>query len=271
MGAYTPVGDLVTISVCYVMLVLMFFSYNKDNRSFRIFLSIVVMLLAAAHTNIVVHILAGKPETVEAGFGMRCVFHALLYWVFALFSVYIGEVTRLERSVWRRFLIGSTILFLGLTILDIVFTVRGSMIFEAQTDTIRTTGYVNTFPAGYVAYVAFLLVMLYYVRNILYRKVMLGFYGTMAVSFIVNLIQGLLGETSFTVATFLFPVLGMFYIMHSNPYDAHLGAMDVRAFEDAIRRYYERKREFLFVSLYKLFRQTGFTFLTSYLLQIRHL
>ena len=49
-GSYTPVGDLVTIAVCFVILILLFCSFIKRTRSFRIFLMIVGLLLVSAMT-----------------------------------------------------------------------------------------------------------------------------------------------------------------------------------------------------------------------------
>ena len=56
----------------------------------------------------------------------------------------------------------------------------------------------------------------------------------MAVSFLILLMQGLSGQSSFTVSSFLFPVIAMMYFMHSNPYNVALGALDVRAMEDMV-------------------------------------
>lgn len=59
---------------------------------------------------------------------------------------------------------------------------------------------------------AIIVLLLIRVRSRLYKRVMRGFYGAMAISFTVLLIQGLFGQTSFTVSTFLYPVVAMFYI-----------------------------------------------------------
>ena len=75
---------------------------------------------------------------------------------------------------------------------------------------------------------------LFYVRKRLYRRVMLGFYGTMAISFLILFLAGRQGQESFTVVTFLYPVIAMFYIMHSTPYDATLGAIDSRALQEEL-------------------------------------
>ena len=59
--------------------------------------------------------------------------------------------------------------------------------------------------------------------------------------------QGLSGKTSFTVATFMFPVIGMFYVMHSNPYDVEIGAVDATALKDAVHYNYTKDKDFVYI------------------------
>ena len=105
---------------------------------------------------------------------------------------------------------------------------------------------------------AIIVLLLIRVRSRLYKRVMRGFYGAMAISFTVLLIQGLFGQTSFTVSTFMYPVVAMFYIMHSNPYDAVLGAIDSGALSNYVHYHYEKHRDFVFMSLYmRQFHEEG--------------
>ena len=100
--------------------------------------------------------------------------------------------------------------------------------------------------------------MLVRVRNRLFRRVMLGFYSCMAVSFLMLALQQLNGQVSYTVGTFLYPVIAMFYVMHSTPYDAMLGAIDSGALGSMVRYSYERKKDFIFMSLYlRQFHEEG--------------
>lgn len=79
---------------------------------------------------------------------------------------------------------------------------------------------------------------------------MFGFYGTIAISLMVLVLQGIKHQSSFTVSTLLLPVIAMMYVMHSNPYDALLGANDITAMQDYVQYCYEKKLSFIFMSLY---------------------
>lgn len=48
---YSPAADIVVSSICLVMIVLVVFSYISRTRSFRLFLSMVCLVLAAAWTD----------------------------------------------------------------------------------------------------------------------------------------------------------------------------------------------------------------------------
>lgn len=250
LTGYSPVGDLTVVSVCLVMIILLVFSYVRKSRSFKVFLSIVGLLIAAAYTNVAFHMMVERiePRQYPVAYTFRCLYHALLFLIFVMYVVYIGEVTRLE-SEKRTVFVGLAIaIFITVVGIDVVDTLQGTSLRITE-DGVRFQQR-SVFIFGYMAFVAVIIVMMFMVRKRLYKRVMLGFYGTMAVSFSVLLIQGIYRQSSFTVDTFMFPAIAMFYIMHSNPYDVALGAIDSRALEDTVRYNYEKKRSFAFMSLY---------------------
>lgn len=247
---YYPVGDIVVMSICIVMMVLMFFSYNRKSRSFRIFLGIIGMVELSAGANVTFNMLAqtGQAVFVPAINAIRCFYHACLFAIFVLYVVYIIDVTRLEKEKSRKYLIATAVIYLVVMTVDVVGTARGitAVVSEGGVE-YQTRG---IFFYGYVAFVGLIAILMASIRNRLYRKVMLSFYGTMAISFMMLLLQGVSQQSSFTVATFLYPVIAMFYIMHSNPYDAKSGAMDSRSMDDLVNYNDRNKIDFLFMSLY---------------------
>jgi EAL domain-containing protein (putative c-di-GMP-specific phosphodiesterase class I) len=62
--------------------------------------------------------------------------------------------------------------------------------------------------------------------------------------------QGLSNQASYTVSSLMLPVIAVMYVMHANPYDAMLGTNDVNAMQDYIKNCYERKQDFIFMSLF---------------------
>ena len=248
--SYSPVGDLVVVSVCFVMLILMLFSYNRRTRAFKIFLSVVGMLIVAAYADVAFNMLAIANSTryLTLVKVLRCVYHGALFMIFFLYVEYICEVTQLSRKRWLRNTIIAGVILLVVVGVDIYDTARGTSV--SLQDNQLSFHNRSVFAYGYLAYVAMILVLMTAVRKRLYHRVMMGFYGTMAVSFGILLLQGHHGQSSFTVATFMYPAIGMFYIMHASPYDAALGSIDSRGLEDMVRYNLANHREFGFLSLY---------------------
>ena len=245
---YTPVGDLITVAVCFVILALIYFSYMRKSSAFRVFMTIIFTLILSAVLDVTYNYLAFRLGAAPVVYAFRCLFHAALFTVFFLFTLYITEVTRLSRPLTIRILLGAFAVLILIVAVDIYSSVQG--LASASSSTALSTQGHLVFIIGYLLFAGTDLVLLAVVRHRLYKWVMFGFYASVALSFSVLLLQRLIGGgSSFTVATFLFPVIAMFYIMHSSPYDAQLGAIDSAAFADKVRESYERKKPFIFMSL----------------------
>ena len=246
MPTFSPVGNITVVTICFVMIILILFSYIRRSHSFRIFLSLVAFLVLAALADILSYSFVGFGADSFV-YTLRCVYHMFLYAIFLGFVLYICEITRLEQKKRIPFMAAAIAIFLIVVGLDIVGTLMA--ILGAGASDVESLERRSVFIFGYAAFMILLVVLILYVRNRLYRRVMQGFYGAMAVSVAVLLLQGINRQSSFTVATFLYPIIAMFYIMHSNAYDAELGAIDRRALEDWVRFNHEKKNEFKFMSL----------------------
>ena len=246
---YTFAGDMAVIAICAVIVILLFTSYVSRTRSFRMFVNILASLVIAAGVNIVYHSLltrndAGLHNLIYA---MRILYQALLYDVFFLFALYITEVTNMERRTARIVAVIAMSLLVGIVGIDVVRTVSGHGFHIAEDGTV--VHHTNLFMIGYVLYVVLLAVLMMRAQNRLYKRVIYGFYGTMAVSVLVRFIQLARNQSSLTTMTFVFPVIAMLYIMHSTPYNVSLGSVDVSAMEEMVRNMYARKAQFIFLSV----------------------
>lgn len=248
-AGYSPIGDLTAVSICVVMACLIYFSYTQKTHSFRVFISLIALIAAAAITNVITYTAAVNGGHMKLANGLRCVFHALLYMVFVHYVIYIISVTRVERpekGVYMGVALGLLVL---MTALEIIFLSQDGGLYIAGDGTVSYRGR-NIFMYGYLSFVALNILLLIRVRNRLFRRVMLGFYSSMAVSFLMLLLQQAYRQNSYTLVSFLYPVIAMFYVMHSTPYDAMLGAIDSSAMGNLVRYAYDRKKDFLFMSLY---------------------
>ena len=248
-AGYSPIGDLTAVSICVVMACLIYFSYTNKTRSFRVFISLIVLIAAAAITNVFTYTVAVHGGYIGLANGLRCAFHALLDLVFVPYVIYIIAVTRVEKPEKGIYFAVAAGLLVLMTVLEAVFVSQDGGLFITGDGTVSYRGR-NMFMYGYLSFVALIILLLIRVRNRLFRRVMLGFYSSMAVSFGILAVQQLFRQNSYTVVTFLYPVIAMFYVMHSTPYDAMMGAIDSSALGNLVRYAYERKKDFVFMSLY---------------------
>jgi len=249
-NSYSPVGSLSAMAICIVIVILLAFSYVTRSKSLHVFLSIVGLLMLTCLSDVLFHTLGlrGDPAFYPLMYGTRFLYHALLFIIFFLFAVYIAIVTNMNPARSRPFLLFAVGVSLGVILFDAITTLSGTG-FRITADDRVDTGF-NIFAVGYGIFALLLVIMLATVRKLLFKRVMRGFYGAVALSFIIELWQGLYRQSSFTVVTFLFPVIAMFYIMHSTPYNAALGAVDSRAMEGFVRFHADKKKSFIFLSLY---------------------
>lgn len=259
---YSPIGDIAVIAMCFVILILIYTSYVSKTRAFFLFNVIIGLIFLAAGSNILYHYELSGITSDEGHFIvylMNFLYHAALYGILYVFVLYIIDVQRLEMSKRRPILIIATVLFF----VSVLFDLRGIVKktgFHINADGTATDGK-NIFPLAYVGFVAIIMYLMIVYRNRIFKQVMRGFYGTMLVAFIIISIQYLNNQSSFTVTTFLFPTIAMLYIIHSNPYNIELGAINITAMEDMIRYSYERKRTLIIMSLYiKEFDEEGKNF-----------
>ena len=243
---YSPVGDIVVMSVCLVMMVLVFFSYFSKTRSSRLFLSIVGLLFLAACADVSFYTLAVRPEHQVMANWLRLVFHILILLIFLYYIAYICEVSHFTKDRPYRWF--ANLVFFTVLLWDTFVTLQGLtfVVDETGISFIRR----GIFIYAYLAFIILCVVLLANVRKLLFHRVMFGFYGTIAISFLVLIIQGISNQSSYTVATLLLPVVAMMYILHSDPYDALLGTNDIKAMQDFVSNNHKKKRDFVFMSLY---------------------
>ena len=247
---YDPSSEITVLAVCFVMFILLLVSFKVRMKSFRIFASMLGMLVLATCADLMLHYLMSlNPDTSRAiVYTLRSVYHILLFCMLHHYVAYTCEATMLGPNSRKPYTRTAKVLLVVFSLADTVgiFTGKtmhiedGAIFFEGSA----------IFAVGYILFVLLLSALLYRVRRRLYRRVMYGFYGVMAVSLILLAAARLRIQSTFTASTFLFPLIAVMYLLHSNPYDALLGANDLRGLHNLIRYISETDQQYLFMSLY---------------------
>ncbi len=247
---YTAASDVTVLAICIVIGILIMTSFVTRTRPFFLFVNMLVSLVLAVLSDMILH--DGYAHTTNGDYTvvyvMRILYHAFLLSLFLLYTFYLIDVIQLKKS--RRIPVSliAGILYISAIAADIITTVTGSG-FHINADGSATSSF-NIFMYGHVAFLILLTYLLLKYRDRIYKKALFGIIGTAFVSLFFLYIQEYYGHTSLTVATFLFPVIALLYILHSNPYDVKTGTINASQFPEAVNYNYLHKRNFYIISLY---------------------
>ena len=249
-GNYSPVGDILVMAICFVCLILMAIAYISKSRTYTIFRLQMGLLVLAAFASMSFHFLLAKVETVPHVLIMLLYasYHSLLYVDLLLYILYIREQMHLGRDTVIHCVIPSIGITIALCVLEFI-SIPLHWGFHIHEDNRISSGG-NIFYFGYPILCTIIIYMLVRYRKRLYKQVMRGVFGSAIVAFVMLAIQQIFNQTSFTIATFLFPLIAVLYMMHSHPYNLEMGAVDASAFEEMVVDQYSRHRKLLFMSLF---------------------
>ncbi|MCR5177427.1 MAG: EAL domain-containing protein [Lachnospiraceae bacterium] len=249
-GNYTPVGDVLVLAICLVFVALIHTAYINRTRNFLYLRDMIVLLFASALADIIFHMLMNLTGVVPNViiYLFRALFHLGLFGNLWLYVLYVKEPLHLEPEVNRRYFVIATCLYALMGLYELLGTLMrwGFYIDEAG----RPHAGFPAFSIGYGLFVLFLLYIVIKNRERVFKQVVRGVVATTGIAILIMVVQQFYGQSSFTAATFLFPIFALLYLVHANPYDLEIGAVNVSAFEELIASSYAQKKELFLMSLF---------------------
>ena len=247
---YTPVGDVLTMALCMVFVVLIRTSYINRTKAFNFLKAIIVLLFGSAITNILYHVLMNHIGSIPNIFiyFFRAAYHLCLFGMLLHYVYYMKEPLHLDEHHDKRYGIIGIVAFIVLSLGEILGVVTRGGFYIDETGTPHL-GF-SIFPFAYIFFLGLIGYILIKYRERVFRQIIQGIFTTIGVSMLIIFVQQIHGQSSFTVATFTFPVIALLYLVHATPYDMESGALSAKAFADYIRTGQKKNREFLLMSLY---------------------
>ncbi|MBO4458283.1 MAG: EAL domain-containing protein [Butyrivibrio sp.] len=251
-NGYSPVGDVLTVTVVIVLAVLIHSAYVKQSNEFRMYKAILLCTLIAAVSNVFFRTNIGRVEEFSHYilYFLRYTTHFSVFSTLALYILYIKSQMKLAEGIGRRFdyvTIGLFLIFAAVDLLGMVFKF-GFCIYDNE----------NIQPGHFISgtgYVVFALIILYilvrYGKNI-YRPVVIALYATLCISLIVVYIEIRYSQKSYAIATLIFPAISVMYLMHSNPYDLQTGSLNADSFEENLNNSLKKNDNLLIFCLHLL-------------------
>ncbi len=247
---YTPVGDVLALAICLVFVGLIHTAYINRTRNFLYLRDMIVLLFVSAISDMVFHMLMNQIGVVPniLIYIARAVFHLGLFGNLWLYVLYVKEPLHLEPDVNRRYFILATVLYALIALYDLLGTMFRFGFYIDDAGTPHTQ--IPAFSLGYALFVLLLIYIVIKHRNRVFKQVVRGVVATVSIAVLIMVIQQLYGQSSFTAATFLFPIFALLYLVHANPYDLEIGTVNESAFEELVADSYTKKKELYLMSLF---------------------
>ena len=176
---YSRMGDVSVIAICCVIFILISTSYIVRNRSYRIFAAMVGFIFLTAFANIGFNemlkqdYVKDNPVIIGILYLLRVLYHTFLFNIFFCFALYTIVVSKMERLKARVYAIIGTLIFAIFVVVDIALTIGGKGFYIAP-DTGEASSGFDVFMIGYAVFVAFIAVLMFRIRKLVYKKVLFG-------------------------------------------------------------------------------------------------
>ena len=247
---YTPAADVLTISCCIMFFMLIRVAYISKTKAFHFLKHMIIMLTWAAVFDLVFHIsmnhISEWPHILIILF--RALYHFGLFSILCLSVLYLKETLQIGYKYYKIYYTLSGIGFGLLVIYEILSTIFKFGFYIDDNDKVHM-GF-RIFPFAYMYFLILLIVMMCIHGKKIYRRVYIGIFASIGLSILVMVVQQICDQSSFTAASFIFPIFTRLYLIHSNPYDLEMGAVSEKSFEDLIDYHNFRKTPLYIMSLY---------------------
>ncbi len=246
---YTPVGDVLTLAICMVFVILIKTTYINRTKNFYYLKAMIILLFTAGLSDLLYNVsmnhIGEIPPVLH--YIPRAMVHLTIFANLMLYVLYMKEPMNLEERSNKRYFITALIGYVAVAAFEIIGPIAHIGFYIDQDHNIHN-GF-PIFPVGYVFYVGMVLFLFIRYHDRLFKQVFNALFFTILVSMLIIFLQRRYGQSSYTVATFTFPIYALLYLVHSNPYDIESGALGRNAFYDYIKNNSDRKRPLLIMSL----------------------
>ena len=235
IGSYTPVGDIIALSLCIIMAILVKQTYiRKEKSRFFIIMHILAFMLIVASANIFMQTYIVK-ETVSPPFIyiMRMLHHVFLSMTVFLYIRYVQGSLWLLPKDKKRSRIAIAVIMLSAITLDIILSVF-KVGFYINKKHEYSAG-LDCFEILYIVFTLNIIYMLIKYRKRLLIKVFTGLISVLVMSNLLLCIQGIFKQISFTTICCLLPIISIIFLFHSNPYNTDTGAVSSEFFAQEVK------------------------------------
>lgn len=239
LNSYTPVGDIIVIALCMIMAVLLWQTHINKNTKFRAIMLILVTTWASSVTNVIYEMLMTSDNIKPfAIYTMRTVHHLTLSFIPCMYIQYLHNPLWIPNKKKRRYGLICGLVITAVTVSDILGMIFHFGFYIDSYNIIHQ--HFNSYIILYVLSISAIFYIILKYRTRVIRQIFYGLLGVNIVSAMVMIIQGLCKQISYTCVSYFFPIIGIIFMFHSNPYDIKTGAVSgcflINEINDAVEK-----------------------------------
>ncbi|MBP0973985.1 MAG: EAL domain-containing protein [Oscillospiraceae bacterium] len=244
---YSAIGDIIVLALTVLMIVLLMQSYTHGKRNFHLMMNMLILTAVSTAANVVNNwIMDSVDPNVLLIYALRDVSSIGLALIMFFYIRYIQTPFWVKEKYQKTYALRS---YAGIAIAFVVETLGTIFRFGFYIDED------NTIHMGFSAFM--LLYAMYYItifyaifkhRSRVIPSIFWGLLGSNCIAIAMLLIQWSRGQTSFTDVAVFFPILGLIFLFHSNPYDINTGAVSEQYFYEELDERLEKERSTVLMS-----------------------
>ena len=247
---YHPIGDILAVAMAIVFVILIRRAYINKTKTFFFLRFMIYILVLAALSNVTFHVALGKIGQIPniLIYIPKTLYHMGMFTELWLYVLYTRESIHLDRKSDRKYVWAAVGGFAIILTYEIVGTITKKGFYISESGELHPG--IPIFPLGYLYFITIILIMVFRYSDRIYKQVVRGVVEATIVSLAVMIIQQIHSQSSYTTATFLFPLYALLYLVHSNPYDIETGSVSEGAFEELVSGGHSRNADYYFMSMY---------------------
>lgn len=224
LNGYTPVGDIILISLCMIMTVLLWQTHINKNTKFRTIMTILATTWVASVTNVIYQMMLYSDNINPlAIYILRIVHHITLTIVPCLYIQYLHNPLWIPKKKKRRYGLIAMICITAVLLLDICGMIFHFGFYIDNNNVIHK--HFNVYILLYIFTLSAILYVILKYRTRVIRQIFYGLLGVNLISALIMIIQALCNQVSYTCICYFLPVIAIIFMFHSNPYDIKTGAV----------------------------------------------
>lgn len=248
---YSAVGDIAAMSLCMCCCVFLLLSYLRGSGKIKSMIGMIITIFMSSSTNIICHALLSDPIGqrvpiyIFRGAHNLCILLTLI-----LYIGYLGEPLWLGEEVRDRHMKQALILAPTAVAIDFVLSLLKVGYYIDSEGVVHKNASRNIYMFMIILLVVTIIYILLKNRDRIIKQVFRGLAASNIMALVMMSVQGFHRQVSFTSLAFFFPVLGLMFFFHSNPYDVETGAVSDSYIYPVLDKAIEKDRSLYLICCY---------------------